>query len=401
MNRSRVVFLLVSLLVLLPVASGTLAFARAQDDTGDDSQYKYITVFLETLRLIRSNYVEESDIETLMAGALQGTVDALDPFSTFVPAEELDRYQKSREIGDRKSGLVAAKERGITYVVGVAPGSPAAAAGFEFGDVISRVGDDSSRTLPLWHLQNVLAGDTGAEIDFEILRRGKAEEFKLKLGDYPAPAPGIERPDGVPLLRIPRLEQGAVVAVRSHLKKLASEDESELLVDLRGSGATGDTEVAFELGRLLAQGEMGRLMRRGEVVETFEGASEPVWKGKLVVLIDQATMGSAEVLAGLLRDTAGAELVGERSFGYAGRQALATLSGGSGLFYTDAFYATPGGAELNEGLTPDVAVAARNPFGFGEEPEEEGDGEEKDPILERALQVLRGEVEADELPAAA
>ena len=291
------------------------------------------------------------------------------------------------------------KSAGIIYVVGVAPGSPAATAGFEFGDVISRVGSESSRTLPLWHLQNVLAGEAGAEIEFEILRRGKPEEFTLRLDDYPAPTPDIALAEGVPLLRIPRLEQGTALAVRSYLKKLASEEESKLLVDLRGTGATGDTEVAFELGRLLAKGEIGRLMRRGEVVETYEGSSEPIWTGKLVVLIDQGTIGSAEVLAGLLRDAAGAELVGERSFGYAGRQALATLSGGSGLFYTDAFYATPEGAELNEGLTPDVSVA-RNPFGFGEEPDDDEE-EESDPILKRALEVVRGEVEPEELPKAA
>jgi len=397
MNRMRAAFLLLSLLVLFPIATGTLAFARAQDDVGEDSQYKYITVFLETLRLIRSNYVEEADIESLMLGALQGTTDALDPFSTFVPAEEVERYRKSREIGDRRSGLVAAKERGITYVVGVAPDSPADAAGLRFGDVISRVAGESSRTLPLWRLQNLLAGNPGAELDLEILRRGKSEELKLVLGDYAPPKPGIERADGVPLIRLQSLDAQAVAAVRGELAELAAADETRLLLDLRGSGASSNTEFALDLGRMLVQGEVGRLLRRGEVVETFEGSSEPVWKGKLVVMIDQGTMGGAELLAGLLRESAGAELVGERTFGYAGRQAVATLTGGAGLFYTDAFYAPPEGEALNEGLTPDVAVAARQPFGFdGEEEAEDGD-----PILDRALDVVRGEVAEEELPKAA
>ena len=395
MIRTRILFVALSILVLLPIAGGTLAFARAQDD-GDasDSQYKYITVFLETLQLIRRNYVEETDMSALIEGALQGSTDALDPFSTYVPAEEVDHYRQSREIGDSRSGLVAAKERGITYVVGVAPESPAERAGIRFGDVISSVRGQTSRTLPLWKLQNMLASDPGDEIEIEILRQGQPEAKTIVLGAFETAKPGVVRERGVPVLSIPRLDETSVDAVRSLLQGLTASNEARLLIDLRGSGAAGASEIAFQFGELFVSGDVGKLMRRDAVVESYSAAIEPLWSGEIVVLIDRGTVGPAEILAGVLRDRGDAELVGERSFGYAGRQATITLGGGSGLFYTDAFYATPDGQLIDEGLTPDVSVAGRRPS------DDEAE-EAPDPILERGIDLLLGVADEPALPKAA
>ncbi|MBW2278763.1 MAG: hypothetical protein JRF63_14825, partial [Deltaproteobacteria bacterium] len=127
MNRSRLSFLLLSLLVMVPVVTGTL-LARS-DSEGDDSLFKYLSVFQDVLRMVRQAYVEEVSVETLMDGALDGATDALDPFSTFVPAESVEAYRGVMELGSTRSGLQVAKDRGIAYVVSVAAGSPAALAG--------------------------------------------------------------------------------------------------------------------------------------------------------------------------------------------------------------------------------------------------------------------------------
>ena len=96
MNRSRILFFLFSLAVLLPIISGTLSRAATDQPADDDALSKHLSVFSEVMSLIRRAYVEETSIDELLAGALEGATDALDPLSTFVPADSLGAYREVR-----------------------------------------------------------------------------------------------------------------------------------------------------------------------------------------------------------------------------------------------------------------------------------------------------------------
>jgi C-terminal processing protease CtpA/Prc len=78
------------------------------------------------------------------------------------------------------------------------------------------------------------------------------------------------------------------------------------------------------------------------------------------VLVDRGTAGPAEVFASVVRQRAGAELVGEHTLGYAGHHATADLSTGSRLFFTDGFYTGPDKKPIKESMKPDVQVSERN-----------------------------------------
>jgi C-terminal processing protease CtpA/Prc len=78
-----------------------------------------------------------------------------------------------------------------------------------------------------------------------------------------------------------------------------------------------------------------------------------------VVLVDRGTLGAAEILATVLRQKIKADLVGERTFGYAGRQGMAELSTGGRLLYTEAFYTGPDKKPIREAIRPDLLVDER------------------------------------------
>ena len=119
MNRSRLVFLLVSGVLVLTILSGTLLGAPTRDDEGEDSLYKYLSVFTEVLRLVRQAYVDETDLDLLMNGALDGTPDALDPFSMYVPEDAVQGYLAARQVGESRSGL-----RRKTELINQLPSTP-------------------------------------------------------------------------------------------------------------------------------------------------------------------------------------------------------------------------------------------------------------------------------------
>ena len=107
-------------------------------------------------------------------------------------------------------------------------------------------------------------------------------------------------------------------------------------------------------------GDLGALKKRAEEVQSFRADDKPVWQGKMVILVDRGTLGAAEVFATVLRQKEKAELVGERTFGHAGRQGSAELSTGGRLLFTEAFYTGPDKKPLNEALKPDLLVDERS-----------------------------------------
>jgi carboxyl-terminal processing protease len=388
MQRSRIVFLVLSALLVLPILAGTLLRAAQDDDSPkEDSFYRYLAVFSEVLGLVKQAYVDEPDPQTLMAGALDGTTDALDPFSIYVPAEQVASYQEARTVGWRHSGIALLKERGVAFVVAVEKGSPGSEAGFKVGDLVAKIDDRSTRVMPLWEMQELLARAPGTKVSLEVIRLGETVQASFELKAFAPPPARLETLEGATVLRVASFDPDTARQVRAALEQAAGPDSTaagKLLVDLRGV-AGGEPEVAYAVAELFAQGDLGVLADRNAAVRTFTGGAAPLWKGRTVVLVDRGTLGAAEVLATVLRQKVGAELVGERTFGHAGRQGAADLSSGGRLLFTDAFYTGPDKKPLSEALKPDLLVDDRSRTFL------EKDVPLGDLILRRGVQRLLGE----------
>ncbi|HWM94412.1 MAG TPA: S41 family peptidase [Thermoanaerobaculia bacterium] len=385
MSRSRIVFFLVSFLLVLPMLADTmLRAAERKEPSDEDSFYKYLSVFTEVLGLVRQAYVDQPAMDTLIAGALDGTTDALDPFSIYVPSQEIESYMKARTTGLRNSGLVLLKEHGIAYVVAAEKGSPAEAAGVKAADIVAEVNGRTTRTMPLWEIQEILAGKPGTKVALELVRVGEPVQVSFELKPFDPPPVGLSEVEGAPMLRIPSFEKGAADRVRELLQGAADKTRQGLIVDLRGV-SSGEEAVAYEVAELFASGDLGALKRRDRELETYKGQEQPVWQGKMVVLVDRSTLGAAEVLATVLRQKVKAELVGERTFGHAGRLSTAELSSGGRLLFTDAFYTGPDGQPLQDALKPDLLVDERSRTYL------EKDVPMSELILRRGVRRLRGE----------
>jgi len=390
-NRQRRRFLLLSLLVLVPLVAAVLWSASddGKKEPGPDALYRYLAIFSETLNLVRQSYVEPTDVGTLLAGAMEGSTDALDAFSIFLPAAVPVDAEAAVIPGARHAGLLLLKDRGVAFAASVEDGSVAAAAGFEEGDIIAGLGDRQTRQMPLWEINQRLAGPAGAKLGVEIVRRGETKRLELTLGESPAPAPRLERPEGLPMLRVPRFEAAAVEPVRGLLAGLRSEGATQLLVDLRGV-AGGDPESAYQIAALFAQGELGALKEKEKVARSFRGDLPAVFQGTLAVLVDGSTCGAAEILAAALQQKAGAKLVGVPTFGWAGERSKLELSSGARLLLTTAYFAGPDGKPLSDGQAPDLLVdELSRRFEERERPLSEL-------ILDRGIRYLRGELAAEE-----
>lgn len=384
MDKSRLGFLILSLVCLAPFLTGALTQAGPAGE--EDSLFKSLSVFTEVLGLVQRVYVDETALDTLLEGALDGAADALDPLATFVPPTGVDEFSRAHRVGSSRSGVTLAKERGIAFVATVGAGSPAAEAGLTPGDVLTEIAGLSSRRTPLWKLQSVLAGEAGEHVRLQVLRQGRTEEEVLVLADYAQPLPALDLSSGAPVLRVTRFDDRALAEVERLLGELAAGGEGGLVLDLRGAPPV-DAAAGYRLAGQFAQGELGRLESRDGTLEAFTAENAPLWRGELVVLVDRGTLGPAEVAAAVLQQRAGARLVGEPTFGHAGRQSLVELDGGGRLLLTDAFFTGPDGEAIDARLEPDVGVRDTS-RGFGER-----DVPLSELILRRGIEVLRGDGE--------
>lgn len=390
MTKSRFFFFIASSLLVLPLLAGSLLGAAVEEDAapGGDSLYKFLSVFTEAMSLVDQTYVEETSQATLMTAALDGVTDALDPLAVYVPKDAVAGYVEARSVGTAHSGLYLVRERGMVYVLAVRPGSPAELAGIQSGDLIAEIDGRSTRVLPMWELQQMLAGAPGTEIPLELVRFAENKAATITLGVFGETEPRLEMNEGVAVLTVGGIEASTPERVRALLEEAG--DADRLLIDLRGV-AGGDPEAAYRVAGLFAGGEIGRLQHRQETIETFRGAGEadPVWSGRIALLTDRATLGPAELVASVLRQKAGAELVGNRTFGYAGRQSMLELSSGGVLFLADAFYTGPDFEPLDEPLEPDVRVSERMRTFSQADEDEDGAEDAPDIVLQKGLEHLR------------
>lgn len=382
-NRTRFLVSSLVLTALLGAASWLAAQSRSTSPE-PDSLYKHLSVFSEVLGLVRQAYVQDTDLETLMAGAYEGAADALGAFAVYVPADQVAEYRRVRSSPGAGSGLFLVRERGWIYVAGVADGSAADRGGFERGDLVAKVDGQPTRELQVWQIEQHLASHRDRPIPVVVVRRGNEMTLELPVPNGPLPVVTVRRESGVPVVRIGRFDGETAAAVEVELRRLAG--EGAMLLDLRGV-AGGDPEVAYAVAERFATGELGSLKSRDEVRKRYAAVGQPLWRGELVVLVDRGTLGAAEVLAAVLDDAARATIVGEPTFGHAGRRAQVELSSGAVLELTDAFYTGPDGELLDESLEPEVLVSERT------RTLSEKDLTLDELILRRGLEALRDGVE--------
>lgn len=373
-NRARLLFIVVSVLAL--------ASLRAVDTgTGRDPATKALSVFSEVFSLTRGNYVDPTDQKSLLEGAYDGMTDALDPFSYYVPAASMSAYRAQQASGALTPGIIIARRGGFPYVVAALPGSPAQVAGVQPGDLINSVDGKNLRTAPLWKIRSALEGPEGTTVEVGLFRVVEEKKLSLRLRRerFTPPAPETRWEKDLAIVKVPALTAGTAESLSRAIEEANRRSIGVLLIDLRGSigGEIADAAPAASL--FIGRGPVARLVTRKVTLRPLEATGERAWKGRTILLIDDATGGPAEVFAGALKDRASATTVGETTAGMAIVQRLVPTGSGGSLFMTVARYQTPSGAVLGgKGLSPDERVIVFP-----------GDADGRDPILERALEVAR------------
>jgi carboxyl-terminal processing protease len=331
-------------------------------DTSSSDPYRHIGVYTEVFSKIKSDYVEDPDMKNVSLGAINGLLVSLDPFASYLNADQYKQYLKAKESPKAGVGLVLSRKYGYEIsIVDAIPGSPADKLGLATGDIIESINGIATRDMPLAYTDVLFNGDSGSSVDLMVLRLRKAEPSKMTIPrakiDYPALTVKMLE-DKVGYLAAQSLEPGKVKAIAAAVADLEKQGMQKLVLDLRHSVA-GPPEEGVDLARLfLEKGQITYVMGQKYPKQSFDAEpSKVVWKGPMVLLTNRGTASGAEVAAGALLDHKRAAIVGERTYGDAAiRKAIPTQDGGAVLLAVAKFYTPAGKAIPDTSITPSLSV---------------------------------------------
>jgi carboxyl-terminal processing protease len=368
--------------------------------TSPDNPYPHIGVYTEVLSRIKSEYVEEPDIKSVTLGAMNGLLESIDPFASYLNADQYKEYLKNNDAFKGDVGLVLSKRFGYIGVVSAIPGSPAAKAGLTTGDILETIKGVATRDMPLAYANLLLHGNPGTNIDLTVLRR-RPEPQKMTLTRAALSSPPVVSkvmPDDVGYIRPETLSDAKVKEIATDLRDLQSKGAKKLVLDLRQC-AVGEPEDGIALADLfLDKGLVTYLQGQRKPRQDFKAdPSKVVWKLPVVVLTNRGTADAAEVAAAALEDNKRAQVVGERTYGDASLRRALTMEDGSAIILSVAKYYSPAGKAIQDsGVTPNEVVQEPEP-----QLETDEDGEAvhpeatepehkttEDVILKKGLEVL-------------
>lgn len=327
-----------------------------------DDVYGHLKVYTEVLERIKLEYVEEPDMKSVTLGAINGLLESVDPFASYLNADQYRQYEKTADTARAGVGLILAKRYGYVAVVDALPGSPAEKANISTGDLIESINNVATRDMPLAYAEQLLRGAQNSTIEITVLRLKNPDPQKITLTRQDVPLPDVMAklmPNDVGYVHVASLAGDRLAQAKTKVQDLKKQGAKYVVLDLRHC-STGEQDKGIGLANLfLDSGEITYLQGQKTARKQYDAAPDgDVWKGPLVIITDRATAGGAEIAAAALMDDKRAQVVGERSYGDASLRKTIQMDDGGAVILSVAKYYSPSGKAIQDtGVVPTVQLA--------------------------------------------
>lgn len=347
------------------------------------------------VRLVQEDYLEGTSAPQLIEGATRGIVDSLDdPYSVYMDAEE--NTQLMEQIEGKFGGvgiIISLKDPNKLVVLRPIKNSPAAKAGVETGDVITKIDDQDATAIPQDKAVALMRGDPGTKVALTIYRESTKQTISVPLTREAISVPTV---DGEPLpgnpdiayIDISQFSTNTANELKSVLETMNISKYKGIILDLRYNHG-GELDAAV--------GVASRFVQPGPVVYIVDNQGHTVTKsaednflGKpFVVLVNEESASASEIVAGAIKDRGTGTLVGVKTFGKGIVQTIFQLDEGTSVKLTTAKYLTPNKIDIHKkGIEPDVQVELKK----GEDATISPTDKKFDSQLSQAVKVLRGQI---------
>jgi carboxyl-terminal processing protease len=401
------------ILLRLPLCTAFLLFTLSTATAEDDATLAKTVIegVTQSMSLL-STYRLPFDPDAMQSAILESVVKTLDPEGGVLSAESYASRRNRLEGMTYRAGVQIDLTNDYPVIRAVLPDSPAASLGLEAGDIIESINSDDAGTLSYREIVLRLRGPAEETVHLEVQKPGTGTNAEWDVARALLPLPAIERieelPEDIGLVWVNSLRDGVAGQIREQLIDWDTRTFSGAILDCRGASGTNLTAVR-EVAELFAPADAFLFSfrdRYDQDIEVFNGTNTGSLSLPVMVLVDEETGGSAEVLAAVLKkSTRGVMVLGNATRGsFLVREALPLPSGEYLYIATRKLVVADGTIyEGRKGMKPDIVMPAgiRQPWFASTATDSFPNADEKqkqqllervqnDPALGRAVDLLLG-----------
>ena len=325
--------------------------------------YKKIDLFGEVLEKINREYIDEINQSESMDSAINGLLQSLDPYSSYMSPEILEEMQTetSGEFGGL--GIEVGMEAGVVKVISPIDDTPASKAGLKAGDYIVKINDTQVQGKSLSEAVDLMRGPVGSSIELTVRRRGEKKALTFNITREIIEIQSVKSElleENIGYIRLTSFNENSSDQIEKQIKKLKkNKNVNSFILDLRNNPG-GLLNQAIRISDFF--------LENGEIVSTKsrKKSDNRKWFAKkgditdgktLLVLINYGSASASEIVAGALKDHKRAIVVGENSYGKGSVQSIIPLKNRGAIRLTVAKYYLPSGKSISEvGVRPDIEV---------------------------------------------
>ena len=339
----------------------------ANSSPADEEYYELLKLFADTVDQVERNYVSPISRREIMEAAIQGVLSKLDPYSEYIPPDEIDDFKTGVNSEFGGIGIRFAEVDQRLTVITPLLGAPAYRAGVLAEDWIMEINGQSTLEISQAEAAGLLKGKVGEPIELTVRHQhdGAVEKIKMVRETVKVETVvGIRRqPDGqwdfwanpekkLGYIRISLFSHQTAASLRQQLQTLVDNGARGLILDLRFNPG-GLLSAAIEISDMfLSSGTI--VSTQGRNVESRVWTARPETqfpKLPVVVLMNHYSASASEIVAAALQDHDRAVVVGERSWGKGSVQNVIELERGrSALKLTTAGYFRPSGKNIHRAV---------------------------------------------------
>lgn len=335
-------------IVMTLVAGLSLGFVAWKDKEFDI--VKNLEIFYSLFNELDRFYVDETNPEKLVKSAIEGMLTSLDPYTTFIPEEDLDdfNFMTTGEYG----GIGALIRKGGEYAMISEPyeNFPAQLAGLKAGDTILTINGVTTKGRNISEVSELLKGQPNTNLKVAVKRPGTNGILEKTITRQKITIPNIPyygiMEDNIGYIRLSNFTKDAGKEGREALLKLKQQGAQSIILDLRGNPG-GLLIESVNVANLFLPKNQEVVSTRGKVKQwdiTYKTTNEPVDTAiPLVVLVNRGSASASEIVAGAMQDLDRAVIIGQRTFGKGLVQTTRPVSYNSQLKVTTAKYYIPSG----------------------------------------------------------
>jgi carboxyl-terminal processing protease len=324
------------------------------------SDHNVLNPLVDVCDLIHKHYVKEAKDEELIAGAINGMLHNLDPYSEYIPPKEVEEFHKQTSGTYDGIGIGIDVKDGWITVISPFENTPAYQAGVRAGDKIIEVNGQNTKGWSATKAVKELTGKSNTDVAIKVIHLdGSEETIQITRKEIHVPTVRgwrrssldgtwdylLDEGNGIGYVRITQFTGDTDNELDRAVKKLETHKMKTLILDLRSNPGGLMSSAVQVVDRFIDQGVIVST-KGAHSVDHEEKASltNTYPRLPLIVLIDQGSASGSEIVAGALQDHSRAVIVGKRSWGKGSVQRLIRLpeSGAAVKLTTDYYYLPKG-----------------------------------------------------------